>query len=154
MKERANHGCLVPIIIILILAAVIGGTTIYFKYFHNGAVISTVEDFYSFEQDGDFGSSWELFHSQMKKHFKKAKYIQIRSHVYMQDFDTKTFTFEVGSSTHIKKWRPTEDSPFLRNVYKVPVTQTFHSTFGVFSIKQDVYVSWEKGQWRILWDYH
>ena len=42
------------------------------------------EEFYSYyEQEGEFSSSWELFHSSMKQKFTKGHYIQDRAHVFM-----------------------------------------------------------------------
>ncbi|TCP23488.1 hypothetical protein EV207_1305 [Scopulibacillus darangshiensis] len=144
---------ILTVIIFILLAGAAGGGYIYFKNSRENQVIATVKDFYKYEKKGDFGSSWELFHSQMKKHFKKADYIQKRTHVLMQDFDTKTFTFKIGKLTHIKNWHPGGGAKVLKSVYKVPVTQTFHSVFGIFSIEQDVYLSMEKGDWKILWKY-
>ena len=59
------------------------------------AALAVVETFYKKEQAGDYGSSWELFHSLMQQRFRKSDYIQMRAHVTMQDFGAKTFTFSL-----------------------------------------------------------
>lgn len=113
-----------------------------------------VEQFFELEQEGDFGSSWELFHSQMKQRFNKDQYIQSRAHVFMQDMDTKSFTFKLGDKDEHDEWRAQEDGPALKNVHEVIVYQTFHTKFGKFTIEHPCYVVQEKGEWRLLWDYN
>jgi hypothetical protein len=112
-----------------------------------------VSKFYHLEQQGDFGGSWELFHSQMKKKFDKQTYIQKRAHVLMQDFGTQTFDFEIGRVHTEKDWKMASDAAQLTDVYWFPVYMTFHSTFGYFTLEQNVYVTKEKDEWRILWSY-
>ncbi|MDR7002827.1 hypothetical protein [Neobacillus niacini] len=55
-----------------------------------------VEEFYGYEQDSDFASSWRLFHSVMKQKFNKSDYIQTRAHVFMNDFGVETFGIMQG----------------------------------------------------------
>lgn len=112
-----------------------------------------VEKFYELEQEGDFGSSWDLFHSQMKERFNKDQYIQSRAHVFMQDLDVGSFTFDLGDTERHDEWRATEGGKALKNVHEVTVLQTFHSKFGKFTIEHPCYVVEEKGEWRLLWDY-
>lgn len=114
---------------------------------------SLVDDFYQYEKSGNFGGSWILFHPLMKKKFSQDDYIQMRAHVFMQDFGVKTFSYKVGKAKHLKSWRFSKESPKLKNVYQVPITQTFKSTFGKFTIHQDVYVTENKDKWTILWSY-
>jgi hypothetical protein len=113
-----------------------------------------VEQFFELEQEGDFGSSWELFHSQMKKRFNKDQYIQSRAHVFMQDMAAKSFSFELGDAKEIDEWRSAPDAPVLKNVQKITVYQTFNSRFGKFTIEHPCYVVKEKGEWKLLWDYN
>ncbi|WP_040711812.1 hypothetical protein [Paenibacillus curdlanolyticus] len=112
-----------------------------------------VEQFYEREQSGDFGSSWELFHPVMQEHFTKDKYIQQRAHILMQDFQAKTFEFSVGSPKLVDGFRPTQASDPLHDVYKVTVTQTFHSLYGPFQLVQDCYAAEVDGKWTLLWQW-
>ncbi|QQZ09793.1 hypothetical protein [Heyndrickxia vini] len=114
---------------------------------------SLVEDFYQYEKAGNFGGSWTLFHPLMKKKFSQEDYIQRRAHVFMQDFGVKTFSYTVGKAQHLKSWTFSKESPKFKNTYQVPITQTFKSEFGVFTIHQDVYVVEEKDKSYILWSY-
>lgn len=113
-----------------------------------------VEEFYEFEQDGDFGSSWDLFHSQMKQRFNKDQYIQSRAHIFMQDLQAKSFTFELGKSNDLQEWKGMDGAPTLKNVQEISVIQTYYGKFGKFVIEQPCYVVKEKGEWRLLWDYN
>ncbi|OIK10221.1 hypothetical protein BIV60_21955 [Bacillus sp. MUM 116] len=112
-----------------------------------------VEEFYGYEQDDDFASSWGLFHSSMKKKFDKSNYIQVRAHVFMNDFGVETFTYKVGNPEKLGKWEMSQSGPSFQHVFKVPVVQSFKGKFGNFDIEQNVYVVKEKGEWRIVWDY-
>lgn len=114
-----------------------------------------VEEFYTYEAEGEFGKSWELFHSEMKEKFpKRGDYIQNRAHVFMQHMEVETFTFEIGDSKKHKKWKVSRESAKLKEVYEVPVTQTFDSRFGKFVLEQSCFVAKEQGEWKILWDYN
>ncbi|ABO68554.1 hypothetical protein [Geobacillus thermodenitrificans] len=112
-----------------------------------------VKAFYRYEQAGDFGSSWELFHPQMKKKFPKDVYIQRRAHVFMQDFDVETFEYRLDEAEHLASWSMSGEHKPLQDVYRIRVIQTFHSTFGVFELHQDVFVAKENGKWSILFPY-
>ncbi|HJV44991.1 MAG TPA: hypothetical protein VJ824_04605 [Bacillota bacterium] len=112
-----------------------------------------VQQFYEYERIGDYGSSWELFHSQMKDRFNKQNYIQQRAKVFMQDFGVDTFEFSIGKAQPVHSWKMTPDTAPLEETYRVPVTQMFKSNFGVFSLQQDVYVADDNGKLRVLWAY-
>ncbi|MGE8203431.1 hypothetical protein ACQKP0_02625 [Heyndrickxia sp. NPDC080065] len=114
---------------------------------------SLVDEFYQYEKSGNFGGSWTLFHPLMKEKFTQEAYIQKRAHVFMQDFGVKTFAYTVGKANHLNSWTFSKESPKFKNVFQVPVTQTFQSQFGVFTIHQDVFVVEEKDKWYILWSY-
>ncbi|WP_413306775.1 hypothetical protein AA0X95_06380 [Bacillus sp. 1P10SD] len=113
-----------------------------------------VDEFYGYEQEGDFANSWALFHSSMKKKFSKGNYIQDRAHVFMNHFGVETFSYTIGELEELKDWKMSKADPSLKNVYKVPVTQTYKGKYGNFDLKQEVFVTEEKGKWRILWDYN
>lgn len=112
-----------------------------------------VDTFYRYEQAGDFGSSWELFHPFMKKKFPKDVYIQRRAHVFMQDFGVETFDYRIDEVEKLSSWSMSDENKPLHDVYRVRVIQTFHSAFGVFEIHQDVFVAKEKGEKNILFPY-
>ncbi|PWW29418.1 hypothetical protein DFO73_10449 [Cytobacillus oceanisediminis] len=114
----------------------------------------TVREFYAYEQKGEFSSSWELFHSNMKQKFSKGHYIQDRAHVFMNHFGVDSFTFTLGKPEKLNSWRMSEEGSVIKPAYKIIVIQTFEGKYGKFDIEQDVYVGQEKGKWRILWDYN
>ncbi|GIN86052.1 hypothetical protein J6TS2_24380 [Heyndrickxia sporothermodurans] len=114
---------------------------------------SLVDEFYQYEKAGNFGGSWTLFHPLMKQQFSQEDYIQKRAHVFMQDFGVKTFSYTVGKAHHLKNWTFSKKAPKFKSTYKIPITQTFKSEFGIFTIHQDVYVVEEKDKKYILWSY-
>ncbi|MFB4163917.1 hypothetical protein ACE1TI_08745 [Alteribacillus sp. JSM 102045] len=113
-----------------------------------------MELFYEYEQQGDFAQSWELFHTDMKDKFSKGHYIQDRAHVFMNHFDVTTFAYTVGETEEMENWQMDKDTSELNDVYKVNVIQTFKGKYGHFDISQDVYVSKENDEWKVLWDYN
>jgi hypothetical protein len=112
----------------------------------------TVNAFYSFEQRGEFASSWSLFHSSMQAKFQKVAYIQDRPHVFMNHFGVETFTFQLSKPKKIKKWKISEEALPLDVVYGITVVQTFESKYGRVNLSQNVFAVKEKGHWRVLWD--
>ncbi|MDQ0216289.1 hypothetical protein J2S13_002730 [Oikeobacillus pervagus] len=112
-----------------------------------------MDKFYHYEQQGRFSESWELFHPFMKEKFPKGYYLQDRAHVFMNHFGVETFTYTLGKPKKLKKWRPTDEGRKLKNVYKVPVIQSYKGTYGNFSLHQEVFVVREKEKWFVLWDY-
>lgn len=114
---------------------------------------AVVQEFYEYEQAGNFSASWELFHPQMKERFSKGHYIQDRAHVFMNHFGVETFQLEIGSAEKVNNWKMTKDSAVFKKAYKVPITQAFKGKYGDFSIHQDVYTVKEDGEWTIMWDY-
>lgn len=117
------------------------------------AARAAAERFYAYEQTGDFGSSWELFHDYMKTKFNKDGYIQTRAHVFMQDFGVTAFEADVGAPQKLNAWRMSRELPALPEVYRIPVTLTYESKFGIFRIVQDVFMTEEHGEWLLLWGY-
>lgn len=115
--------------------------------------VSVVNEFYTYEQEGDFGSSWELFHSQMKEKYKKPDYVQTRAHVFMQHFGTNTFKYELSKPERNYDIQLVEGKETLGEVFMITVSQTYYSSFGNFKIVQPVYVTEESGEWRLLWSF-
>ncbi|ASR48657.1 hypothetical protein B4V02_19155 [Paenibacillus kribbensis] len=115
--------------------------------------VKVLNDFYTMEQSGNFGGSWELFHSQMKKKFEKSTYVQQRAHVFMQDMGTDTFTFELGEPQAEYDIRTDQDGEGVGKAYRITVTQHYKTRFGTFNIVQPCYVTQEGEEWRVLWVY-
>ena len=149
MRKRKN-----PLMIVAISIAVLGIAVASLIGSHKNEPKKLVEEFYQLEQEGDFGSSWELFHSQMKKRFNKDQYIQTRAHVFMQDMKVESFTFEIGEMKKIHNWKAEQGAIELKEVYKITIHQTLNSQFGKFVVVQECFLAKEKGEWRLLWDYN
>ncbi|NWQ39541.1 hypothetical protein MLOOGBEN_02365 [Bacillus sp. EB106-08-02-XG196] len=113
-----------------------------------------VEEFYRYEQEGEFASSWELFHSTMKGKFSKGAYIQDRAHVFMNHFGVETFDFTISEPEQIDQWKMSKTGPVMKNVYKILVTQTYKGKYGNFDLEQEVIALEEKDEWKIVWDYN
>ncbi|UVI31627.1 hypothetical protein [Paenibacillus spongiae] len=124
-----------------------------FKPETGGGAAEIVERFYKAEQAGDFGSAWELFHPLMQKRFDKAGYIQKRAHIVLQDFEVKTFEYEVGEPELVAGWRMDHETPEFAEAYRVVVKQLFRSPYGNFEIVQPCYAVEESGKWSMLWSY-
>ncbi len=116
--------------------------------------VAVVEEFYEYEQAGEFSSSWNLFHPSMKERFTKGFYIQDRAHVFMNHFGVETFDFKIGEPEHMEQWKMTKDSPVMKDVYKMLVTQTYKGKYGNFDLQQEVFAVEEKEKWKIVWDYN
>ncbi|MFG6147858.1 hypothetical protein [Halobacillus sp. B23F22_1] len=113
-----------------------------------------VHDFYTYEQEGDFSSSWQLLHPYMKDKFTKGHYIQDRAHVFMNHFGVTTFSYEVEGVEKIKDWKMEEDLEALNEVYMMTVIQTYKGKYGHFDLYQNVFAAKEEEEWTILWDYN
>ncbi|ENH97854.1 hypothetical protein J416_03291 [Gracilibacillus halophilus YIM-C55.5] len=59
---------------------------------------NVVEQFYQYEQSGDFAQSWDLFHSYMQDKFDKSTYVQDRAHVFLDHFGVPTFEVSMGDT--------------------------------------------------------
>ena len=156
MKYRRRRQIQVPgilIIVIIALFLLVLILSIFLRPTPASQAKKVTESFYKYEQKGDFGNSWELFHPQMKEKFKKSNYIADRNHVFVGHFGTDTFTYTIGKPKSVKKWRMSKGSDELKEVHKVPVTQKYKSTFGNFTLHQDIFVAKADKEWRILWDY-
>lgn len=113
-----------------------------------------VDQFYGYEQDGNYSDSWELLHPEMKKKFKKGPYIQDRAHVFNGHFGADTFSYTIEEEDKEENWRMSADSTAHEVAYKFVVTQKYNGKYGSFSFLQDVYVVEHKGDWLIVWDYN
>ncbi|GHH97407.1 hypothetical protein [Neobacillus kokaensis] len=141
---------LFSIVLVIILIFIVGKWLLFSP--GKGAE-EAVNEFYRYEQEGDFSRSWEFFHSEMKKKFSKGNYIQDRAHVFMNHFGVDTFTYTLGKPEKLDSWKMSKTGKGLKNVYKVPVTQTYKGKYGNFDLQQDVFAVEVKGEWKILWDY-
>lgn len=152
MYSRNRRGFL-PIM--LVFVTVIGGCFLirYGLFSPSRQAIHVVEEFYEYEQTGDYSNSWELLHSSMKERFPKGGYIQDRVHVFMGHFGADTFEFEISENRKLSNWKMTNESKSLRSVFEVKVTQFYKGKYGTFEFVQYVYVTEEKGNWVILWDF-
>ncbi|WP_454189937.1 hypothetical protein [Paenibacillus sp. Marseille-Q7038] len=156
LRRRRGNG-----LIKLLTAVLVVGLIILLFWSVRGMVKSTneeeavkiVEQFYDYEQEGDFGSSWELFHSLMKERYKKPDYVQTRAHVFMRHFGTNTFQYERSEPERKFDVQLVEGKEALKEVYLITVTQIYHSSFGNFKIVQPVYAAEESGDWRVLWSF-
>ena len=113
-----------------------------------------IKQFYKYEQDADFGNAWELFHPEMKKRFNKSSYIQTKNHVFLGHMGVETFDVEIGKMEKLEEWKMSKDGPVFKSVTAAPITMTYNSQFGVLEISQMCYAVLEKGEWKVVWDYH
>ncbi|MBM6619171.1 hypothetical protein [Bacillus suaedaesalsae] len=113
-----------------------------------------VDQFYAYEQDGDFSNSWELLHPDMKKKFEQGDYIQDRAHVFIGHFGADTFSYTIEEEDKVENWRMSKETDSHKVAYKFVVTQKYNGKYGSFSFLQDVYVVDHKGDWVIVWDYN
>ncbi|WP_042146886.1 hypothetical protein [Paucisalibacillus sp. EB02] len=152
--KRKNHRPLFAVLLLLVVLLV----CCYFIYtfFLNtpsNQAEDAVEEFYTYEQEGAFSNSWEMFHPYMKERFEKGYYLQDRAHVFLNHFGVNTFTFSIEHAEVIHDWQIEEDAETIDEVYHIPVTQYYQGKYGNFSIVQDVFVTNLDGEWTILWDY-
>lgn len=151
-KGQINIILLLALAILLLTVLIFTFKSLFFS--SDRLAIKAVDKFYSYEQNGEFSSSWELFHSNMKKKFTKGHYIQDRAHVFMNHFGVETFTYTLGKPEKLKSWKMSKEEEAIKPIYKITVIQTFKGKYGNFDIEQEVFVGKEKGEWKILWDYH
>ncbi|WP_073201273.1 hypothetical protein [Gracilibacillus kekensis] len=115
-------------------------------------VINFVEEFYQYEQKGDFSNSWELFHSHMKEKFDKTGYIQDRAHVFFDHFGVDTFEFKVTDAEKIKGYQLDQENNFPQTAYRLTVIYFYESKYGYLEIHQPVIVLEEDQKWTMLWE--
>ncbi|MYL20924.1 hypothetical protein GLW04_13555 [Halobacillus litoralis] len=154
MKKKGSGGKFLVITSMILLAAAVTAVILFITSRPGYQAEKAVETFYSCEQKGQYADSWVLLHSRMKEKFGKGHYIQDRAHVFMNHFGVETFTFTTGKVAQIDSWSMEKGTDPFKNVYVVPVVQTFKGKYGLFRLHQEVYVTEEKGEWKILWDYN
>ncbi|MBN8235301.1 hypothetical protein JF544_08555 [Halobacillus kuroshimensis] len=154
MKKKGSGGKFLVITALILLAAGVTAAGLFITSRPGYQAEKAVEAFYSYEQKGRYADSWLLLHSRMKDKFGKGHYIQDRAHVFMNHFGVETFTFTTGEVTHLDTWSMEKGTDPFKNVYVVSVDQKFKGKYGRFRLHQDVYVTEEKGGWKILWDYN
>lgn len=116
--------------------------------------IQVVEEYYEYEQAGDYSNSWKFLHSSMKERFPKGVFIQDRVHVFMGHLGADTFEFSIDKDNKLTNWRMSNEGKALNTVYEILVTQYYKGKYGTFNFQQYVYVTEEKGEWVILWDFN
>jgi hypothetical protein len=140
-------GLILIFIVIIVLKSCAGGTS------PPDSPKTVIEQFYEYEQDGDFGNAWELFHSEMKKRFKKSSYIQTKNHVFLGHMGVETFEVEMGEMKKLDEWKMSKDGPVFKDVSAAEITMHYDSQFGIMEIRQTCYAVVEKGEWKVLWNY-
>lgn len=152
MRRRRRNA--IPLVLVMILIIIV--LIVSFRLF-SGFTKSDPEDvvsrFYHYEQEGDFGSAWELFHPAMQKRFSKNSYVTERSHIYMSHYGVSTFEYKIVDEEEVQNWKMAEDQKDFSTAYKLTVEQQFKSKFGTFTIYQDVYAVQHDGKWKIVWEY-
>jgi hypothetical protein len=155
-RRKGRHR--IPLIQLVILLMVILSILLFYYNFLwssvGNQVNKSVKEFYEYEQKGNYGSAWELFHSSMKEKFNKEQYIQQRALIYMQHLGAATFQFKAGKAEKMGTWSMSANSPALHDVYRIPVTQSFLSIFGEISIYQEVFAVEENDSWKLVWSYN
>lgn len=111
-----------------------------------------VVKFYAHEQNGEFGSSWELFHPQMKALYPKEAYIEARTRL-MQQLGARPAGVEIGDGKKQGSWRMAEEADPVADVYRIEVAQRMDTVFGRLEIRQAVFAAKADGQWTLLWPF-
>lgn len=152
--KRTNRRPMLILLLLIIISLLC--CYLFYTFFLNtpsNQAENAVEEFYSYEQEGAFSDSWEMFHPFMKERFEKGHYLQDRAHVFLNHFGVNTFTFSIEDAEVVHDWQIEEDAETIDEVYHIPVTQYYQGKYGNFSIVQDVYVTNLDEEWTILWDY-
>ncbi|PLT35767.1 hypothetical protein [Bacillus sp. V5-8f] len=126
----------------------------FFMFSPSHKTKTVVDEFYSYEQEGNFGKSWNLLHPYMKEKWPKSTYINDRSHVFLGHFGSETFEYSIQEVEKMNGWRMSKDLPTFKKTYKFEVIQNYNGTYGKFSFLQYVYVVNNKGNYEIVWDYN
>ncbi|PMC36586.1 hypothetical protein CJ195_14215 [Bacillus sp. UMB0899] len=153
MRRRRRNPIPLVIVIILIMTVLVVSVRL-FTSFSNSDPEDVVSRFYHYEQEGDFGSAWELFHPVMQERFSKNAYVTERSHIYMGHYGVSTFEYEIEEEEEIQNWKMAEEQEAFSTAYRLSAEQQFKSKFGTFTIMQDVYAVQHEGEWKIVWDYN
>ncbi|MCP3027968.1 hypothetical protein [Halobacillus sp. A5] len=151
MKQQRKF---LPILFICLF--LIASTSLVIFLFNNSKqqAKGAVDEFYTYEQEGDFSSSWQLLHPYMKEKFSKGHYIQDRAHVFMNHFGVTTFSYTIERTEKLKDWKMEDGLDPVDKAYQVEVVQTFKGKYGHFDLHQNVFAAEEEGEWKIMWDYN
>jgi hypothetical protein len=155
VRHRGKRG-ITPILLIVILLIILSSVLFFYNVLWSTdgyQARKSVEDFYTLEQKGNYGSAWELLHSSVQMKFSKDAYIQKRAQVFMQQLGASTFEFEVSKSSDVGTWGMSAASSAITDVQRVHVTQHMLTVFGELDLEQDVYVAKENDIWKLLWSY-
>lgn len=154
MKRKRYSNISLPIILVIFLGVAIVSGLKLLLFSPDRQAKAAVEEFYTFEAEGDFSDSWELLHPFMKEKFPKSAFIQDRTHVFIGHFGAETFTYDLSEGEEINNWKMEEGRPAFKTAYKFLVTQSYEGKYGKFNFQQEVYVVHHQEQWSILWDYN
>ncbi|EKN65178.1 hypothetical protein BABA_21076 [Neobacillus bataviensis LMG 21833] len=149
-KRQSRVGLFIGVFIVIILIIVMI-KSMFFSAEEQAQRV--VDEFYTYEQEGNFTDSWELFHPFMKERWEKSTYINDRAHVFMGHFGAETFDYSIEYLDKVEKWRMAKDKKPFKEAYHFQVLQMYKGKYGKFNFEQDVYVVKNKDSWGILWDY-
>jgi hypothetical protein len=155
--RRKGKRSLISVQLIIVFMIILSIVLFYYNFLWSTdgyQAKESVVEFYQLEQNGNFGSAWELLHSSMHEKFTKEAYIQKRAQVFMQQLGASTFEFEVSKSKNVGTWGMSATSPALSDVQRVHVTQHMLTVFGELELNQDIFVAEENNGWRLLWSYY
>lgn len=152
-KNGTGKGIFVLAIAVLVIFILI------FSYFGfskspKDQATKAINEFYTFEQNGTFSKSWEMFHPLMQQKFDKGYYIQDRAHVFMNHFGVTTFTYSLSEPSEVTNWSMEGEVEPIDQAYQFTISKSYNSKYGNFTIVQNVYVTEVEDEWRILWDYN
>ncbi|WP_204412933.1 hypothetical protein [Bacillus tianshenii] len=151
-RRQRQRQVLVGIVGVFLLIIIVLIFKLIFSIGNNTAE-GTVHQFYEYEQEGDFGRSWELLHPVMQEKFGRSAYFQDKAHVFIGHFGAETFSYEVSDVKKLKDWRMEKEGEIFETVYEYEVELNYRGKYGHFLYIQYVYVVKEEKEWRILWDY-
>lgn len=142
------------VVILLVFFMITASVFLLFVKSSKNQAKAAVNEFYSYEQDGAYAASWEMFHPLMQEKFPKADYLEDRAHVFMNQFGVHSFTYTLDDVSKVHNWQMDEESEAIDLAYKVTVSQVFKGKYGNFTIIQDVYATLIDDEWKVLWDYN
>lgn len=152
MRYRKKQWPLVLFGSLLAAAVTFGLIFLFSAIFGPGKPEDAVQQFYEYEQQGNYDKAWELFHPEMQSRFNKEDYGKAREEVY-NVYNASSFKFELADPEKEKNWSMTEKGKTFSEAYRIEATQQFKSKWGRFSVVQDVYAVKENDEWKILWEY-
>jgi hypothetical protein len=150
-RYKSTPAPFIPMVIAIILLLLLGSLFLSTPKQKASKVVST---FYTYEQRGDFVTSWSYLHSSMQAKFQQSDYIQDRDKIFMGNFGVETFNFTTGKAKKVRNWVYSEYSPPLKTAYRITVIQNYETKYGNFAIHQQVFAVKENGRWKVLWDFY